>query len=288
MNNSKNTNIGLVLEGGGLRGMFTAGVIDRFMEWGISFPHIVGVSAGCCFGVNIKSHQIGRALRYNVAMVDEPRYMSLRSWIKTGEYINSEFCYHVVPTQIDIFDMDTFNADPTRFDCVCTDVFTGQPVYHTLAHMSDHELEWVRATASLPLVSKPVHVDGQVLMDGGLSDSIPLKYMEQQGFARNIVVLTQPLGYRKKPTGGMPLFRWAMRKYPKIIECLEHRHEMYNAQLEYVEAEARAGRILLIAPPDKLPIGRIEMNAAKLKHIHRIGLETADAMQQQILDFLKQ
>lgn len=266
--------------------MFTAGVIDRFLEWNVAFPHIVGVSAGCCFGVNIKSHQPGRALRYNVNMANEPRYMSMRSWLKTGEYIGSEFCYHVVPTQIDVFDMATYNADPTRFDCVCTDALTGKPVYHNLSPMCDHELEWVRATAALPLVSKPVHVDGLVLMDGGLSDSIPLKYMQEQGFERNVIVLTQPLGYRKKPTGGMPLFRWAMRKYPKIVECLEHRHEMYNAEVEYMEAEAQAGRVLLIAPPEKLNIGRIEMKPEKLRFVHRIGLETADRMKQQILDFL--
>lgn len=281
-----NSNCGLVLEGGGLRGLFTAGVLDQMMQWGLTFPHIVGVSAGCCFGVNIKSHQIGRALRYNVLMHDEPRYMSLRSWIKTGEYIGAHFCYHVVPTQIDIFDMDTFNADPQRFDCVCTDVLTGNPVYHELKHMSDHELEWVRASASLPLVSKPVQVDGQILLDGGLSDSIPLKYMETQGYQRNIIVLTQPLGYRKKPASMMPMWRFIMRKYPKIIECLEKRHLMYNSQLDYVEEQARQGKVLLIAPPEKLPIGRIEMNPDKMKLVHQIGVETAKQMEQSIREFL--
>lgn len=282
-----NSNCGLVLEGGGLRGMFTAGVIDTLMEWGITFPHIVGVSAGCCFGVNIKSHQKGRALRYNVNLAHDPKYMSIWSWIRTGEYIGSEYCYHIVPTQIDIFDMETYNADPTRFDCVCTDALTGKPIYHELAPMDHNQLEWVRASASLPIVSKPVHVDGQILMDGGLSDSIPLKYMQDLGYGQNIVVLTQPLGYRKKPASAMPVFRFAMRKYPKIIECLEHRHEMYNAQLEYVEAEARAGRILLIAPPDNLAIGRIELNPTKLKQIHRIGIDTCTQMKEQILEFLK-
>ncbi|MBQ0057726.1 MAG: patatin family protein [Bacteroidales bacterium] len=280
-------NTGLVLEGGGMRGLFTSGILDVLLENGVKFPFTVGVSAGACFGVNYKSHQIGRALRYNVQMCGNPNYMSMRSWLKTGEYINSDFCYHVVPTQIDVFDWDTYAADPMKFHIVCTDIETGRPYYHDLKKVDYTGLEWIRASASLPIVSKPVELDGRKLMDGGLSDSLPLRYAESQGYERNVVILTQPLGYRKKPMPMLWLYKMAYSKYPNMIECLRTRHDVYNAQLEYVEQQAAAGKVLLIAPPHKLDIGRVEQNPEKLKAITQLGRETGLAMLERIKEFLK-
>lgn len=277
---------GLVLEGGGMRGLFTSGIIDVWLKEGITFPCAVGVSAGACFGVNFKSEQIGRALRYNVQMVGNPEYMSMRSWLKTGEYINSNYCYHVVPTQIDVFDNVSYLRNPMEFHLVCTDIETGRPVYHKLESVDYEGLEWVRASASLPIVSKPVLMDGMHLMDGGLSDSIPLKYMEFLGYERNVVILTQPLGYKKKPMKGVWLYRMLYPKYPKLAECLARRHEMYNAELQYVQKQAELGNVLLIAPPEPLRIGRVEQDPERMKAITQLGRDVAMQMLPAVKEFL--
>lgn len=280
---------GLVLEGGGMRGLFTAGVLDELMEQGLDhcFQGAVGVSAGACFGVNIKSGQQGRALRYNVQMCGNPRYISLRSLLTTGNLINADFCYHVVPTQIDIFDGEAFARHPMRFHLVCTDCLTGQPVYHEIDHVDYEVLEWIRASASLPMVSRPVNIGGYTLLDGGISDSIPLRYFQQQGYERNVVILTQPLGYRKKPSGVQWLSRLLIRRYPKVVECLAQRHEMYNAQLDYVMQQANEGNTLIIAPPATLPIGRVEQKPEKLRLITRMGREACLRQLDEIRDFLQ-
>lgn len=258
-----------------MRGLFTAGVLDELMEQGLDhcFQGAVGVSAGACFGVNIKSGQQGRALRYNVKMYRNPHYISLWSLLTTGNLINADYCYHVVPTQIDVFDGESFARNPMHFYLVCTDCLTGKPIYHEIDHVDYDVLEWIRASASLPMVSRPVVLDGHTMLDGGISDSIPLQYFQQQGYDRNVVVLTQPLGYRKDPNSAMWLIRRLLKKYPKVIDCMEHRHEMYNAQLDYVLEEARKGNTLIIAPPEKLPIGRVEQNPEKLRLITRMGRE---------------
>ena len=237
---------GLVLEGGGMRGLFTAGVMDVMMEQGICFDGIVGVSAGATFGCNYKSHQIGRVLRYNVRFKDDPRYMGLRSLLRTGDLVAAEFSYHTLPNELDVFDFEAYNSDPTEFHVACTDVETGEPVYHRLDFMDDKGLEWIRASASMPLVSRPVSIDGRLLLDGGISDSIPLRYFQGQGFGRNLVILTQPKGFYKKRTRLMPLFRLFMSRYPAIVEAMSRRHQMYNEELAYLEEQERLGNILLI------------------------------------------
>ena len=173
---------GLVLEGGGLRSLFSAGVIDVMMENQITFDGIIGVSAGATFGSNYKSGQIGRALRYNIALKDDPRYISWRSFFKTGDLVGAEFSYHVMPTELDIFDYEAFRQNPMEFHIVCTDAETGEPVYKQLDIMDYEGLEWVRASASMPIVSKPVPLKGRKLLDGGIADSIPLKHFQELGY----------------------------------------------------------------------------------------------------------
>lgn len=278
---------GLVLEGGGMRGLFTAGVMDVMMEKGIRFDGIVGVSAGASFGCNYKSHQIGRVLRYNVRFKDDPRYMGLRSLLRTGNLVAAEFSYHTLPKELDVFDFETYNSNPTEFHVVCTDVLTGKPVYHRLDFMDDKGLEWIRASASMPLVSKPVDIDGKLLLDGGISDSIPLRYFQEQGFERNLVILTQPKGFYKKKTKLMPLFHLFASRYPAIIQAMSRRHLMYNEELAYLEEQESLGKILLVYPQDALPIGRTEQNEEKMRWIYAMGRAKAEEMLQEIQAFVE-
>lgn len=263
---------GLVLEGGGLRDMFTAGILDVMMEAGIRFDGIIGVSAGATFGCNYKSHQRGRTLRYNLRMAGNWRYCSLRSWITTGDLVGAEFAYHTLPKELDIFDNDTYRQDPTEFCVVCTDVETGHPVYHRIDTFDDEGLEWLRASASLPIVSRVVTVEGHRMLDGGISDSIPLTYWQAEGYTRNVVILTQPAGFRKKPSSLTPLFRIFCRRTPAIIEAMKRRHEMYNAELDYLRAQELAGNTLVLCPEQPLNIGRTEMDPAKMQRIYDDGV----------------
>lgn len=277
---------GLVLEGGGMRGLFTAGVMDVMMEQGIRFDGIVGVSAGATFGCNYKAHQPGRVLRYNVRFKDDPRYMGLRSLLHTGDLVGAEFSYHTMPRELDVFDAGTFNSDPTEFHVVCTDVGTGEPVYHRIDVADEEAFDWIRASASMPLVSRPVSLEGRLLLDGGISDSIPLRYFQGQGFLRNVVILTQPKGFFKRKTKLMPLFHLFMRRYPAIVRAMSRRHLMYNDELSYLAEQEQQGDILLIYPQDALPIGRTEQDEAKMHRIYAMGRQKAEEMLPQIKDFL--
>lgn len=270
-----------------MRGLFTAGVIDVMMEEGISFDGIVGVSAGSSFGCNYKSHQPGRVLRYNLRFHNDPRYMGLRSLLSTGNLVGAEFAYHTLPLELDVFDSERFEADPTEFHVVCTDVATGEPVYYRMDSVDYDSLEWLRASASMPIVTRPVRVgDGRLLLDGGISDSIPLRYFQEQGFGRNVVVLTQPRDYRKKPAKEW-VFRLFMRRYPAIVKAMGRRHEMYNAQLDYVGSQAESGNTLVIAPKVPLPIGRIEMDPEKMKRVYSMGRDACRELLPELKSFLE-
>ena len=262
---------GLVLEGGAMRGLWTAGVIDVMMEHGVQPDGLIGVSAGSAFGCNYKSRQIGRAIRYNTRFAKDPRYSGWKSLVTSGDYYNANFGYHVVPFEYDKFDIETFEKNPLEFTVVCTDVATGLPVYHVMDHVDYDELEWLRASASMPLASKVVEVDGWKLLDGGVGDSIPLEYFEKQGYKRNVVILTQPLGYRKTHLNLMPLMRLALRKYPHFLKALDERHLMYNCQLDYVAEAERLGRCLVIRPDENIPIGHLSHDAQQMRHVYELG-----------------
>ena len=267
---------GLVLEGGAMRGLWTAGVTDVMMEHDIRPDGLIGVSAGAAFGCNYKSRQIGRAIRYNTRFAKDPRYSGWKSLLKSGDYFNAEFGYHVVPSEYDIFDTETFEKDPLEFTIVCTDVETGAAVYHQMDHVDYDELEWLRASASMPLASKIVEVGGWKLLDGGVSDSIPLEYYERQGYKRNVVILTQPLGYRKKHLALMPLMRLALRKYPHFLKALDERHLMYNCQLDYVAEAERLGRCLVIRPDEDIPIGHLSHDPQQMRLVYDMGRKVGE------------
>ena len=280
---------GLVLEGGGMRSLFSEGFFDVMLEEGIRVDGIIGVSAGALFGCNMKSHQPGRGLRYNIRFKDDPRYMGWRSMLTTGNYVAPKFAYHTMPMELDVVDIPTFETDPTEFHLVCTDVETGQAVYHRVDSIDDRELEWFRATGSMPIASRPVRIDGQLLLDGGMVDCIPLRHFQSIGFERNLVILTRPEGYQKAPSRlTPPLCRLFHPHHPKVAECMKRRHEMYNAQLKYLEAEAQKGDTLLVRPDYPLAIGRTELDEPKLRAIYAHGRQKALAMLSQVRDFLNQ
>lgn len=255
--------------------MFTAGVIDVMMEQGIEFDGMVGVSAGSSFGCNYKSRQPGRALRYNLRFHRDPRYMGVRCFLKTGNFIGGEFAYHILPTQLDVFDAEVFEANPMEFHVVCTEVATGKPAYYIMERVDYESLEWLRASASMPIVSRPVKVDdGRLMLDGGISDSIPLRYFLDKGFDRNVVVLTQPRAYLKKPAPRR-ILRLLLPKRQKIVEALATRHLMYNAQLVFLKEQEELGKALVIAPSEPLSIGRLEMNPRKMTQIYQMGRDAA-------------
>ena len=276
---------GLVLEGGAMRGLWTAGITDVMMEHDIWPDGLVGVSAGAAFGCNYKSRQIGRAIRYNMRFAKDSRYSGIRSLLTTGDYFNAEFDYHIVPKQYEIYDDDAFNRNPMEFIVVCTDVETGEAVYQPLTEANYDTYEWIRASASMPLVSKVVSIQRRKLLDGGVADSIPLAYTESIGYDRNVVVLTQPLGYQKEHNRLMPLMRLALRRYPEMIKALDYRHIMYNKQLEYVAQAEREGRCLVIRPDTKIPIGHISHNPQQMQHVYQIGRAIGERYIERIKDF---
>ena len=277
---------GLVLEGGAMRGMFTAGIMDVMMENDIAPDGVVGVSAGACFGCNYKSRQPGRAIRYNMRFAKDSRYSGLWSWLKTGNVFNAEFAFHIVPTAYDIFDMDAYNANPMEFHVVCTDVNTGEAVYRRLDVMNYEGLEWIRASASLPLVSRIVEVGGYQLLDGGLTDSVPLPYFQQLGYDRNIVVLTRPRDYVKPPMKHARLLRWLLRKHPAVAEAMLHRHEVYMQQVAYAHSEAEAGRALVLQPDADLGIPHVCHDADLMRRVYDTGRALAERRLIESLDFL--
>ena len=278
---------GLVLEGGAMRGLWTAGVTDVMMEHDIWPDGLIGVSAGAAFGCNIKSRQIGRAIRYNTRFAKDARYSGLRSLLFSGDYFNAEFGYHIVPKEYDIFDTETFQQNPMQFTVVCTDVLTGKAVYHDIDHVDFDELEWLRASASMPLASKVVKVQGYQLLDGGVADSIPLEYFEQQGYTRNVVILTQPKGFVKESNKLMPIMRIALRKYPHMLKAMEERHLMYNRELDYVAKAEAEGRCLVIRPEGKIPIGHISHNPDKMRNVYELGRRDGEKYIERIRAFYK-
>ena len=278
---------GLILEGGAMRGLFTAGILDVFLENGVVFDGIVGVSAGAAFGANYKSKQAGRVIRYNTAFARDKRYCSLSSLIKTGDLYNADFCYHELPEKLDRFDRQTFTNDPTDFFVVCTDVMTGKPVYKRLTTLDYDELEWMRASASMPLVSRIVSVGGYRLLDGGISDSIPVKYFERSGYGKNVVVLTRPAGYRKKQNAFLPLLKLCYKKYPAFYETLKNRYLRYNETLDYIAEREKSGDLFVIRPDKPLAVGKTEHDPEKMRAAYGVGREKGANVLSAVAEFLK-
>ena len=278
---------GLVMEGGAMRGMFTAGVTDVLMEHQIEFDGAVGVSAGAVFGCNFKSKQPGRVIRYNAAYCSSPQYAGLGSFLKTGDLFGEQFCYHDVPEHLDPFNYDTYRENPMEFYVVATDANTGESRYKRVDSCNKSELLWMKASASMPLVSKIVCVDGYELLDGGIADSIPIQFLESLGYDRNVVILTQPRDYVKGKNQLMPLAKVMLRKYPAMIEAMENRHIHYNETLDYIRKREKEGSLFVIRPPKKLEVSKLERDRQRLLTAYRMGRETMKSHLRDLQKFLE-
>lgn len=277
---------GLVLEGGAMRGLFTCGVLDVLMENGIEFDGIIGISAGATFGCNYKSKQIGRAVRYNKRFCQDKRYGSIVSFLKTGNLFDPDFCYHELPFELDIFDVKTFRENPMEFYMGVSDIKTGKPVYKKITEGTGVDLEWMRASASIPLLSKPVEIDGGLYLDGGITDSLPLQFFESIGYDKNVVVLTQPRGFVKKPNLGAKLSKIFLRKYPNFVKAFENRHIMYNNETKYIYDKADKGEIFIINPAAPLNINGAESNPEELQRVYDLGRKAAEEKVEALKEFL--
>ena len=276
--------VGLVLEGGAMRGMYTAGVIDSFLDHDVHVDGILGVSAGACFGCNLFSGQRGRVLRYNKRFMGDPRNVSIRSLITTGDIINREFAYYVIPTKYDVFDEAAFEAHGGEYWVTVTNVHTGEAEYMQMHHLL-RDIEMMRASASMPFCSRMVPIGGEKYLDGGIADSIPVKKALKMGFDKVIVVLTQPADYVKGPMNDR-LVRAYYRKYPNLVSTLVNRHTAYNQQSEEVKHLEAEGRIFVIRPKEMLQIDRLEKKPERLEAVHALGLADANAQMDALRAYL--
>ena len=238
---------GLILEGGAMRGMFTAGVLDVLMEQGITVDGMVGVSAGAVFGCNYKSHQIGRTIRYNTTYCNDKRYASFGNLLRTGNLYSEDFCYHEVPEKLDPFDDKAFRESPMDYFVVCTDVRTGDPIYYKCRTGDAEDVRWMEASASMPLAAKIVKIGHYGLLDGGVADSIPIRFFESIGYKRNLIILTQPKGFVKK----------------------------------------KSGKDYVIRPPIPLEIGAMERDPDQLRRVYETGRAVAQIQVDKIRAFLE-
>ena len=276
---------GLVLEGGGMRGIYTAGVLDVFMDYGLTFDGVIGVSAGAVHGCSFVSGQRGRSIRYYKKYCRDKRFMSWESLIKTGNLVNTEFCYHEIPEVLDPYDCEAFAASPTAFYVGCSNVETGRPEYIRIRDMR-RDIDYMRASASMPYVSEIVTAGGMKLLDGGCTDSIPVRAFMELGYRRNVVILTRHKGYKKKPekAGLEKLF---YRRYPEFAKALRNRPWVYNRQLEEIEALKEGGKIFLIRPSEPLSISRTSKDPAEIEAVYQIGMEDGKRQLPALLEWLR-
>ena len=273
MNGNKNEKTGLVLEGGGMRGLFSAGVLDALLELKeLSINGIVGVSSGALFGVNYVSKQKERAVRYNKKYADDKRYMGLHSWITTGNAVNKDFAFYELPYKLDVFDNETFKKAKTDFYVVMTNVESGKPEY-VLIEDAFAQMEYLRATSALPFASKIIEINGKKYLDGGISDSIPIDFCESLGYDKIIAVLTRPEGTYKEDKLGF-LYKLVYRKYPNLVNSLLNMATDYEKVLAKIKDLENKGKIFVVRPPEVLKIGRLEKNRDKIQKVYDTGLNT--------------
>ena len=258
----------LVLEGGAMRGMYTAGVLDSFMEQGVEFDAVIGVSAGALFGVNYLTKQIGRVIRYNKKYNSDKNYMGIRPFIKTGNIIDTEYAYSRVPLKLDPIDDETFKKSKVPFYAVITNMRTGQPEYVRIKSVVE-QMDVLRASGSMPFASRPVAIKGELYLDGAIADSIPFQKMLDMGYDRLVVVLTKDKGYVKKPMNR--LLTLIYKKYPNFYKALNNRHIMYNKQMEDLRALEKAGIAKVYQPVNSPKISRLESDPEKLESLYQIG-----------------
>lgn len=279
-------NPALILEGGGMRGIFTAGVLDFFLDAGFRFPSVLGVSAGACHACSFLAGQRGRAYETVARYLDDKRYCSLYSLVTTGDLFGAKMLYETIPRELYPIDNDAFLKHPVRFQAVVTNCLTGRAEYPEVRDLLE-DLVYVRASSSLPAVSRMVPIKGGLYLDGGIADSIPLLQSMRQGNRKNVVVLTRHREYRKEPNSLMPLLRLKYRRYPELVHSLETRHVRYNDALHLVKREEEQGNALVIAPAAPLDLGRIEKDRRKLRAVYEQGYAAAKRQEDALRAFLE-
>lgn len=265
--------VGLVLEGGGMRALFTAGVLDALLDIKeLDIDGIVGVSAGALFGVNYVSGQKERAIRYNKKYARDKRYMGFYSWITTGNAVNEEFAFYEIPFKLDVFDQEKFKQSKIDFYVVMTNVESGKPEYVLIKDVFK-QMEYLRATSALPFASKIIEINGKKYLDGGISDSIPIDYCEGLGYDKIILVLTRPKNTHKEDKLNF-LYKLVYRKYPNLVNRLVNMGKDYEVVLKKIKDLENKDKIFVIRPPEILKIGRLEKNKDKIQKVYDIGLNT--------------
>lgn len=283
--------VGLVLEGGGLRGVFTGGVLEYFLENNIHFPYVIGVSAGACNAVSYVAKQKGRNKEVTIGYIDDPRYYSYWNLIRGKELFDMDFLFDEIPNELVPLDQDTLNSVPTELVVVTTDVETGQALYIKKDETSNLNLA-VRASSSLPMMADTVELDGKLLLDGGMADSIPVKQAVADGYKRNVVILTREREYRKpiSPTT-LKIMRAVLKtrykNYPELIETVINRNALYNKALDELEEMEARGEVLVIRPQEPVNFQRIVRDAVKLEDLYNRGYALAKEMHEKIINYIK-
>ncbi|WP_283595393.1 patatin-like phospholipase family protein [Paraclostridium bifermentans] len=278
--------IGLILEGGGMRGIYTAGVLDFFIEKNIEVDITIGVSAGSCHASSYLSKQYKRAYNATVDYINDKRYLSFSNLIKTGSIFGMDFMFNKIPNELNIYDYDTFAKSKSKFVVVATNCETGSPEYFELKDLKK-EIIYMQASCSIPMFANIVEIDGFKLVDGGVSDSIPIEYALNQGYKKNIVVLTRDITYKKNKQKFLPIVNRKYKKYPNLIKAIENRHLNYNKSLNLVNQLEKDGDVLVIRPKKPVNVSQIEKNAKKLTSLYKEGYDDAKELYDKILDFIK-
>lgn len=285
-NQSNYNKRGLVLEGGGMRGIFTAGVLDFFLEKDITVDNCIAVSAGACLGASYMSRQHKRGFNAIADHINKKEYASFYNLITTGDFFHVDYSYRRVVEEFNPFDNKTYKENPTVFQAVMTNVRTGEAEY---PHVKDavEELIYIRASASLPFLSRLVEINGEVYLDGGVADPVPLRKSIENGNTKNIVVLTRDKKYRKKQSKLGKLSAVRYRKYPNFVELMNTRYKRYNETLEYIYELEKEGKIFIIQPEKPLDLGRIEKNREKLEKVYNLGYKQAEKRYEALKEYLK-
>jgi len=282
-----NNKIGLVLEGGGFRGLYTAGILDYFLEQDIQFPYVIGVSMGANNACNYLSKQIGRSLDVPYRYINDKRYFSYWRLFTRGQLFGMDFIFNDIPKELVPFDYQTFENSPTKLVFVATDCNSGEPAYFINSDI-DISLSALEASISLPFASKKVKLNGQELLDGGISDPIPFQTAFDDGCEKVVVILTQPEWYRKEASNFKLMGNLFYKKYPKLIQALQNRHMVYNQQIEELQKLQQQGKAFIIQPKDKLPISRIEKDKEKLKETYQYGYKQSCEFIEHLMEFINE
>lgn len=276
--------VGMVLEGGGMRGLYTAGVLDTLMNEKIKVNGMVTVSAGALFGINYASGQHGRALRYNKTYLKDKRYMGMRHLLRTGDIINKEFAYYTVPYSLDVFDEQSFKKSEIDFYATVTNMETGKAEYKQITDPFS-QMETLRASGSMPFVSKPVDLEGTPYLDGGVADSIPYQKASELGYDKKVVILTRPLDYRKSKPNDFLIDMW-YKKYPQFKETLKQRYLNYNETVEKIIKDGQSKESFVIRPSVTIPIKRLERDPDKLQMMYDLGVKDTIARLDELKDYI--